>query len=45
MWIFFLILGIIGTIFIFIHVNLELNSINKKTDTLLREIKKHYQFE
>ena len=45
MWVFLLVIAIIGTIFLFIHLNLELNSLNKKTDTLIKEIKKHYGIE
>ena len=45
MLILFFIIAIIGTIFLFIHLNLELNSLNKKTDTLVSEIKKHYGIE
>jgi hypothetical protein len=41
-WIVFFILGIMGTLFLFIHINLELNSLGKKMDNLIVEIKKHY---
>jgi hypothetical protein len=41
----FLILGIIATLFLFIFINLELNSLRKKVDTLIVEIKKHYGIE
>jgi hypothetical protein len=40
-----LIIGIIGTIFLLVHVNLELNSLDNKFETLVREIKRHYGFE
>jgi hypothetical protein len=45
MWLIALIIGIVGTIFLFVHVNLELNSLGKKTDSLIQEIKKYYGIE
>ena len=42
MWIVFFVLGIMGTLLLFIHINLELNSLGKKMDNLIVEIKKHY---
>jgi hypothetical protein len=45
MLLFLFIIGIIGTIFLFIHINLELNSLHKETDILIAEIKKHYGLE
>jgi hypothetical protein len=42
MLLFFFIIAIIGTLFLFVHINLELNSLLKKTDNLIAEIKKHY---
>jgi hypothetical protein len=45
MWLIALIIGMVGTIFLFVHVNLELNSLGKKTDTLVQEIKKYYGVE
>jgi hypothetical protein len=41
-WIVFFVLGIMGTLLLFIHINLELNSLGKKMDNLIVEIKKHY---
>jgi hypothetical protein len=45
MLILFFIIGIIGTLFLFIFINLELNSLRKKTDAVIMEIKKHYGIE
>jgi len=45
MWLFLFIIGIIGTIVLFVHINLELNSLHKKTDALIAGIKKHYGLE
>ena len=45
MWLFVFIIGIVGMIFLFVHINLELNSLHKKTDSLIEEIKKHYGLE
>ena len=45
MWIFFIILGIVATLFLFVFINLELNSLRKKVDNLIVEIKKHYGIE
>ena len=45
MWLFLLIIGIIGTIFVFVHINLELNALSKNIDSLNAEIKKHYGIE
>jgi hypothetical protein len=42
MWLVFFVLGIMGTLLLFIHINLELNSLGKKMDNLIVEIKKHY---
>jgi hypothetical protein len=42
MWIVFFIVGILGTLFLFIHINLELNVLHKKMENLIMEIKKHY---
>jgi hypothetical protein len=42
MWIVFFVLGIMGTLLLFIHINLELNVLHKKMDNLIMEIKKHY---
>ena len=42
MWLVFFVLGIMGTLLLFIHINLELNSLGKKMDNLVMEIKKHY---
>jgi hypothetical protein len=41
----FFIIGIIGTLFLFIFINLELNSLHKKIDAVIMEIKKHYGIE
>jgi hypothetical protein len=45
MWLFLFIIGIIGTMFLFVHINLEVNSLEKQTDTLIAELKKHYGLE
>jgi hypothetical protein len=45
MLLFLFIIGIIATIILFVHINLELNSLQKKTDSLKTEIKKHYGLE
>jgi hypothetical protein len=42
MWLVLFILGLIGAIILFIHINLELNSLGKSIDTLIAELKKHY---
>ncbi|MGB7568076.1 MAG: hypothetical protein WBM07_09460 [Chitinivibrionales bacterium] len=42
MWLVFFVLGILGTLLLFIHINLELNSLNRKMDNLVMEVKKHY---
>jgi hypothetical protein len=41
----FFIICIIGTLFLFIFINLELNSLHKKIDAVIMEIKKHYGIE
>jgi hypothetical protein len=45
MWFFLFIIGIIGALFLFVHINLELNTLQKTTDNLTAEIKKHYGLE
>lgn len=45
MLVLFFIIGIIGTLFLFIFINLELNALRKKVDNLILEIKKHYEIE
>jgi len=45
MLVLFFIIGIIGTLFLFIFINLELNALRKKVDNLILEIKKHYGIE
>jgi hypothetical protein len=42
MWLVLFILGLIGAIMLFIHINLELNSLGKGIDTLISELKRHY---
>ena len=42
MWLFFFIIGIILSIALLIHINLEINTIAKTTDSLYTELKKHY---
>jgi len=43
MWLAFFIVGLIGAIILFIHINLELNSLGKNIDALVTELKKHYE--
>jgi hypothetical protein len=43
MWLILFILGLIGAILLFIHINLELNSLGKGIDNLIAELKKHYE--
>jgi hypothetical protein len=43
MLIFFLFIGIIGMLFLFVFINMELNSIRKKTDDMIAGLKKHYE--
>jgi hypothetical protein len=45
MLIFFLIVGIIGMLFLFIFINVDMNSLRKKADELIAGIKKHYESE
>jgi len=42
MWILFFICGLIGAIMLFIHINLQLNTLGKSVDNLVTELKKHY---
>jgi hypothetical protein len=42
MGLFMIIIGIIGTLFLFVYINIELNSLQKTTETLISEIKNHY---
>jgi hypothetical protein len=42
MWLVLFILGLIGAIMLFIHINLELNALGKGVDNLIAELKKHY---
>jgi hypothetical protein len=43
MWLVLFILGLIGAIVLFIHINLELNTLGKGIDALITELKKHYE--
>lgn len=43
MWLILFILGLIGAILLFIHINLEMNSFGKAIDNLIAELKKHYE--
>jgi hypothetical protein len=42
MWLILFILALIGALLLFIHINLELNSLGKGIDNLITELKKHY---
>jgi hypothetical protein len=42
MWFALFIIGLIGAMILFIHINLELNSLGKGIDNLIAELKKHY---
>jgi len=42
MWLLFFVIGIILSVALLIHINLEINTIAKTTDSLFIELKKHY---
>jgi hypothetical protein len=42
MWLILFILALIGAILLFVHINLEMNSLGKSIDNLIAELKKHY---
>lgn len=43
MWTFFLILAIIGILFLMVYLLLELNELEKKITETVQEIKKHFR--
>lgn len=45
MWFVFFIIALVAAIVLFIHINLELNSLAKSIDTVVAEIRKHYGLE
>ena len=42
MWLILFIVALIGAILLFVHINLEMNSLGKNIDNLIAELKKHY---
>lgn len=45
MWIIFFLFALVAAIVLFIHINLELNTLGKNVDALVSAARKHYGLE
>ncbi len=45
MWIIFFIIALLAAIILFVHINLELNALEKNIDGVIAELRKHYGLE